>query len=112
MESRHVVFRFAGLQLAHADRLNYRSRYCKSIDGSTNRHERRGLGAGREHRQVASNFADGWLPLRGTAADSDEGTGEGEEALRSSRRNETATLLDPRATDVDVHRREFFPRFK
>ena len=57
LESRHLVSRPAGLELAHADRLDHRRRPRQSADGAGRRRERRRLGAGREDRLFAAALA-------------------------------------------------------
>ena len=58
LEPRHLVFRPAGLELAHADRLDHRRRHRQRADARPRRHLRRRLGPGGQHRQVAAALAD------------------------------------------------------
>ena len=54
LESRHLVFRAAGVELAHADRFDHRCRPGESDDGSCFRGQRGRLGAGDEGRRIRS----------------------------------------------------------
>ena len=67
LEPRHLVFRTALLELAHPDRLDHRRGHRQPADVGARRHQRRGLGTGRQHRQVAADLAAGRLRLRGSA---------------------------------------------
>ena len=64
LEPRHLVLRPAGLQLAHADRLDHRRRHRQCADARPRRHLGRGLGAGDGDRLCAAAVAAVRLRLR------------------------------------------------
>ena len=57
LEPRHLVFRPAGLLLAHADRLDHRRRHRQCADARPRRHLRRRLGQGHRDRLRAAALA-------------------------------------------------------
>jgi Phosphate transporter family len=107
-----TVLRAAGFELAHIDRLDYRRGHCEPADVRKNRNERRGLGAGCEHRQVAAALADRGICLRSTAADGLQGADPEQGAVRGAQGQRAATVLHSSATCADVHGREFLPRIE
>jgi inorganic phosphate transporter, PiT family len=56
LEPQHLVFRIARLQFSHSDRLDHRGRHREPAYVGKNGHQRRGLGASDEHREVIAAF--------------------------------------------------------
>ena len=106
LESRNVVVWTAVIEFAYIDRFDYRSRHCEPVDGSKDRNERGGLGAGGEHRQVVAAVTGGRLRRCVFVADSVQGADSEQAALRCAERNRTAAILDSFATGADVYGRE------
>ena len=86
LESGNVVLRTARVELAHAGRFDHRRGHRQSADVGKDGDQRRGLGPGDEHRQVASALAAGRICGRGAAAAAVQGADSQQGALRSSRR--------------------------
>ena len=96
LEPGHLVVRSAGLQLAHADRLDHRRRHRQPAHERALRNQRRRLGAGGQHRSVAAALPGLRIRAGRHSVSGDEGAREGQAAVRSARRHRAASVLDSR----------------
>jgi hypothetical protein len=81
LESGNLVFRLAGFEFAHFNWVDYWRGHCESVDVSENGNQRRGLGAGHEHWEVAAAVAAGGIRGRISPVVVDEGAGQESRAL-------------------------------
>lgn len=86
VESRHLVVWAARFEFAHLDRLHHRSRHRQPIDECKKRHQRRRLGASRQHRQVPAALANLRFPSCLAAVYGDEGGHQGQSGSTNRRK--------------------------
>ncbi len=83
-----MVVRTARFELAHVDRIHHRRGNRESADVCENGNERRGLGAGCEHWEVAAALADRWIYLRCSAVDGLQGADPNKALYEAPKGNE------------------------
>ena len=110
----NLVFRAAGIELAHPDRIHHGRRHHQRPAARPRRHLRRGLVAGGRHRQGAAAVAAVRLRAGGDPAVRAEGSHAAGNAriVRRAERRPAATAVDSRHPDPDVHPGQLLPRLQ
>ena len=102
---RHLVARPSGLLVSHVHWVDHRSRRRQCADARSRRHIRRRLGKGHRNRLRATPLADRRLHGGGSATPARQIRRPQPGAIQGAGRSIAATVVDPRSSYSDLHRR-------